>query len=251
MFPNFTMLSYGDQFKTYTDERLEVGTIGILPDGRRYRFVYAGAVALTVGKLMQAPIPITTHVLQTLTVAAAVGDGYPGHEVQLTLGAAAIVADQYRGGLLVVDLVGNTGFGYQYSIASHAAVALSGNFKIPLKENDLVRVAIATTANSVSVVSNPYRLIIISVATPTAAVVGVTCGPIPINNWGWIQTHGDAMVLTDNTTIVIGQGVVPSLVTAGAIGTTAAGGAEAQPFIGLCRRVAVSASYSLVSLYID
>ena len=122
-FPNVIFGSDGDQFMTSTLALFQqnspaVGNQLILNDGRKFRWPQAGAVALTVGLLQQAPIPIADHVLQT-AAAAAVG----AKTVALTIGATAISADQYRHGYLVVDLASNTGFGYTYGITRHPGVA--------------------------------------------------------------------------------------------------------------------------------
>jgi hypothetical protein len=106
-------------------------------------------------------------------------------------------------------------------IDAHPAVAGSGVFTIPLAGapsrtiqsdglvltgSESVQVAIATTANSLSLIPNNYKKVILAVtALTTAALAGVGIAAIAINGWGWLKTHGEAMVLTDNTTVVIGQ----------------------------------------------
>lgn len=261
-FPNATPLSHGDQYKTYTYEPVPVGTVGILPDGRRFKFALAGVTALTVGKLMQAPVPIADHVLQTVAAAAV-----KATSIAMTLGATAIVADQYKDGLIAVELATNTGFGYAYKIDTHPLVALSGVFTVPLAGSvgaipigatgvmiagdEAVQVAIATTANSVSLIAHPCRLVVVCATALTAQPVGVTVGPIAAGAYGWLQTWGPAMVLTD-TTVVVGAPVINSANTAGAVmPPPTSTSAALKPFIGRVIHVAVTTAYSLIDLQIS
>mgnify|MGYP001603128504 CR=1 FL=1 len=242
-FPNVIFGSDGDQFVVDSDPAADQGSpaVGqqlILDDGRKFRFSSAGAVALLTSNLMQAPIPVPNHVLQT-AAAAAVG----ANTVALTLGATAATANQYKNGLLVVDLVANTGFGYTYGIKDHAAVASSGVFTVPLKAT--VQVAISTAANSVSLIQHRNNNVIITIATtPTAELAGITVKPIPIGDFGWIQTRGPCTCLTTGT-IVIGQHVFAST-TAGAVIAGAA--FSVQPTIGIVVRVATSTDHSTINI---
>lgn len=260
-------LKPGDQFAVRTSAQGPAflpGTPGILPDGRKFRYAQMGAVAGVVGKLYQAPIPVTNHVLQT-AAAAPVGQTY----VDLTLGATAAAANDYIGGLLTVDLVGNTGFGYSYTIGAHPAVGSGAVFRVPfagsdrqvpqsdgliVAGNESVQVAIATTANSVSVYPNPYKKVIVNPTTITARVAGVTVAAIAASGWGWLQTYGDCMCITDGT-VVIGQPVMPSNGAAGAVEawalTEGTPNVVIAPQIGLVTRVAVNLSYSTIFLQLE
>jgi len=266
-FPNIVYLQRGDQFKVRTSTQGPVylpGTKGITENGDIYRYCQMGAVAAAVGKLYQAPIPVPNHVLQT-AAAAAVG----ATTVALTIGNTAIVANDYINGNLVIDLISNTGFGYTYSIDAHPAVAGNGVFTVPLAGspsrtvqpdglmltgNESVQVAIATTANSISLVPNTYKKVILAVqATPplTAEVAGVAVSAIAISGWGWLKTRGHAMVLT-NGTVVIGQAVVPGATTTGSVEAYPAGTSETTPApVGNVVRVATSTNYSTINLLID
>jgi hypothetical protein len=245
-FPNVIYGSDGDQFVVSAPSADNQGAPGvgdqlILNDSREYRYSQAGAVAVVVGKLYQAPIPVAAHVLQTAAAAAA-----GATSVALTLGATAVTANQYHNGWLVVDLASNTGFGYTYGIKTHAAVAASGVFTVPLKST--VQVAIATTANSISLVPNNYAGVILAVATtPTAVIAGVSVKPIPIGDFGWTQTRGPCMCLTTGT-IVIGQKVFASTTTGAVIAEAAF---SVQPTIGYVERVATTTNYSTIDIRID
>lgn len=242
-FPNIVFGADGNQFAVDTEEaggRI-VGQKMFFDDGREFRYSQAGAVAVVPGKLYQAPIPVANHVLQTPS-AAVVG----ARTVTLALGAAAVTADQYKGGFLAIDLATNTGFGHIYGIDTHPAVASSGSFAIPLTSS--VQVAISTQANSVSLVPNTYRGVILAIATtPTAKHAGFSVKAIPISNFGWLCTKGPVMCLTTGT-IVIGQKVIPSTTTGAVI---VEGAFSVYPTVGEVVRVAVTTAYSTINALID
>lgn len=268
MFPNEVLLTKGDQFKVRTLAQGPLylpGTKGI--DGSTgdiYRYCQMGAVAGVVGKLYQAPIPVANHVLQT-AAAAAVG----ATTVALQLGATAVSANDYINGNLVIDLATNTGFGYTYTVDAHPAVLSAGVFTIPLAGspsrtvqsdglvvpgNESVQVAISTQANSVSLVPNTWKKVILATTTFTAQVAGVAVVPIAIGGWGWLKTRGQAMCLTD-TTVVIGQQVMLSANAAGAVQplilTEGTPNTFISPTVGIVTRVATTTNYSTIRFQID
>src|SRR5581483_988936 len=109
-------LHYRDTF-TFTDNSqfLAMGTIGETSDGRKYRWVKAGASTLVVGNVLQAPVSNTSQVdLAVNTALMVVG----ASQITVTPGAA-IVANQFQGGKLLVSNGG--GFGYMYTLGSHLA----------------------------------------------------------------------------------------------------------------------------------
>lgn len=246
-FPNIIFGSDGDQYAVNAAAADLQGspTAGDemrLSTGQKFRYASAGAVAVEVAKLYQAAIPVPNHVLQT-AAAAAVG----AKSIALTLGATAVTPNQYQNGWVTVDLVGNTGFGYAYGIGEHGAVASSGVFTIPLKST--VQTAIATTANSISLVPNSRQGIILAIATtPTAAIAGVSVKPIPIGDFGWICTGGACMCLTVTAVGAIGTQVIPGTTTGAVIAQTTATSLT-LPILGTVLRTAVTASYLTMTLY--
>jgi hypothetical protein len=250
MFPSVIFGADGDQFVTLsTAEAFAQGSPGVgeqlvLNDSRKYRWSQAGLVAVTVAQLYQAPIPVPEHVLQT-AAAAAVG----ATSVALTLGAVAVSPNQYNNGWLVIDLASNSGFGYTYGIKQHNSVGASGVFTVPLKAS--VQVAIATTANSISLIPNNYAGVILAVVTtPTAVIAGVSVKPIPIEDFGFIQTRGPAACQAETTgTIIIGEKVIPSSATTGQVMGEAAWNANCT--VGYVERVATTTDYSTIDVRID
>ena len=246
-FPNIIFGSDGDQYVTNTITAAQQGSPNVgdqlrLEDGRQFRYSQAGGVAVVVGKLYQAAIPVSAHVLQTVA-AAAVG----AKSIAMTLGATAVTANQYENGLITVDLVGNAGFGYGYGIDVHGPVAASGVFTVPLKAT--VQVAIDTTANSVSLVPNRNAGIILAVATtPTALLAGVSVKPFAIGAYGWVCTGGAVMCLNVTPTVVAGQ-LAMAATTTGAVMAQSTATSLTVPGVGIALRTAVTASYCTIDLF--
>lgn len=237
--------SDGDQFKVHTTQQLSLGQTMRFPDGRTFRYSRADpSTAVVVAKLYQSAAPEADNVFALITPsAAAVGDT----TVTVVVGATAIAANVFRDGYLTVDLVGNTGFGYIYQIGPHGDVAASGTFVVPLK-GGTVQVAIATTANSVSLVRNPYADIVLCAATnPTGMVAGVSVKPIPVSQFGWIQVSGNCLCLTEGT-VVIGQQLMPAVTATGALVVQSTAESLTVPTVATCTRVATTTDYSTVNL---
>lgn len=244
-FLNFLPLYPGDEFKTYTDRRWPLGTVGRMEDGRVFRFAFMGAVASVAGSLYQGVVPTANHVGLTPT-AAAVG----ATVISVTTAGTAIIADEYRDGFISQDVVTSTAGGYTYQIATHPAIGAATVFAVPLKENHKVQVAIPATANTVSLYRNPYWKVIVATTTYTQRIVGVAAAVIPVTNYGWLQTQGPAFVLTQGT-VVIANPVVGSATTAGAVSPVAAGGSETTQVVGTCLHVGATTNFSLINLSLE
>jgi hypothetical protein len=224
-------------------ERFPVGMLATTQDGRWHRFAQNGATATVAGSIYTGPVLVAAHVNNT-AAATAVG----ATTVTFTQGATAITANYFKGGTLTVDV--NPGGGYTYGIDSHAAVGSATSYAWPLAPGEAIQVALTTTSR-LSLVSNPYRnLVIAPTTTLAAAVAGVAQSIIAAKSFGWIQTKGNASVLTDGTVIIGNEVYSPSTNTAGAC--VAEGGSEAvhniQKQIGAVLRAAASTAFSTVNL---
>lgn len=212
-FPNVVFGTEGAQYITNSVAVGQgvhmLGTQMIFNDGRRFRWGQQNAsTAAVAGDLQQNALTTANHVLQTLSVAAAVGDG----SISITIGNTAIAADEYKDGVIAIEL--GTGFGYLYTIKSHAAVAGNGTLAFPIKET--VQVAIPTTANTVSLIRNRYKLVLVFPTTPTGSPVGFAVKPVVVSGFGWYATAG-LVACTTQGTVVVGNTVVPSASTAGSV----------------------------------
>lgn len=206
-------------------------------DGRKFRYVKAGATALVPGKLQQGPAVVANH--QNIAVAAAAAIG--AKSLTVTLGATAATANQYSGGLMFVN--DEVGEGHTYKIKSHPAADASASLVITLEDGIIVAL---TTASQVSLWPNPYNGVIVHPTTATNAAVGVAVYPITAAYYGWVQTYGPVACLNDGNTAV-GLGVAPSGATAGAVKTMAATLSQ----VGYAPIAGVTTEYQPIFLTID
>jgi hypothetical protein len=224
-------------------EHYPVGALGTTQDGRWYRFCQNGATALVAGSIYTGPVLVAAHVNNTAT-ATAIG----ATTVTFTQGATAITRNYFKGGTMTIDVT--PGGGYTYGIDAHDAVGSATAYAWPLAPGEAIQVALTTTSR-ISLVSNPYRnLVIAPTTTLAAAVAGVAISLVAAKGFGWLQTKGNAAVLTDGTVIIGNSVYSPSTNTAGAC--VAEGSAEAthniQKEIGSVLRAAASTAFSTVNL---
>lgn len=188
----------------------ELGAKVVMPDGRVFRYVKAGATALVPGKLQQAPAEATNH--QNLTPSANVAIGATSFTV--TLGATAATANQYAGGWAIITT--STGAGYQYMIDSHPAADASATLLITLAEK--VQVAFVAASSKVDLVANPYNGVIVNPTTATSCALGAAVYPITATYYGWIQVGGTTALLNDSAGgITVGTNVCASNAVDGSI----------------------------------
>ena len=180
-------------------------------DGREFVLVLNGAVALTAGKLVQAPASVGANHTGLACATAAIG----ATSITVTLGGTAATANQYAGGYAVVSA--GTGIGQTLRINSHPAqTSTSGTLVLTLE--DPLSVATAVSDSKVSLTLNQHKDVVISPTTATGASVGVTLYPIPAASYGFLVKRGPVAVLNDSGT-AIGLDVMPSSSVAGAVVT--------------------------------
>ncbi len=247
-FPFVLSVPDAEVYRKYTDRRgLTLGQLAITSDGRRWRWALNGAALLVAGDVLQASAPITNHILQTPTTAGVIGDA----TLIMTIGNTALTVDQYRDGVLSIEL--GTGFGYAYALDRHINYAGSATtVAIPFKAGVKLQAAVPTTSNSVSFIPSPYSSVKqFPVTTATSNAVGIACAPIPASGtppatpqYGWIQVGGLAAVTTDST-VVIGQNVSPPSAAAGAVLATAT---DLKQVLGWVSHVATDTNKSVIFL---
>lgn len=233
----------GEQYNVYTNQttgddcRWPLGTQLIMQDGRKYRFAMAGASLLVIGDLLQNAATVANDVGRT-AIAAALGARSP----TLTTGGA-VTANAYAQGYFVVDVDPGKGL---YCIDNHLAGTTATAYN--LAAGHAIRVAALTTTSRVSLIPNPYKSVIqFPATTPTGAAAGVAVSAIGAKGSGWIQTAGNAAVLTSGT-LVVGNMAV-SIIGAGAVGPTGSTTPlVAQQIVGQVVRVAANAAWSTIRL---
>ena len=233
-------------YKSYTTAVSKLGTLMDAPDGGRFRFALNGSVALAAGRVVQAMVPIAAHLSCAVQAAAPAG----AYTVSLTLGAAAVVANEYADGYLNINDGGAdvTTEGYLYRIKSHPAAGSGGVLVVTLYEDCPVRIALTTNSKG-SLYHNPFYGTIIHPSPPTSRVVGVTRCAVPANNYYWAQTKGPASVLTEGA-LLLGDQVVASATLDGAVAPSAAAETDG-PHLGQPMQVNLTTEESLVYLTIE
>lgn len=201
-------------------------------DGRTLALASNAATALVNGVLCQAAAEVTAFEKLAMTVPAATPATVGTYTVLVTNGSTVLNINQFAGGYLVVAS-GTSLLGQTLKIASHQAAANAATFVVTLEDpiqNTL------TASCTVSLVSNPYKNIIINPSTATGTPVGVTLYPVPASTaptyngttgalvtagtpqYCFIVSSGIVGCLVDSTVTNVGYPIGRSAATAGAIG---------------------------------
>lgn len=239
-------------YKTYTAPVAKLGTFMDFPDGSRFRFLQNGAVALAAARLIQqgAP-PVVAHT--NIPVAAAQPAG--SYTITATMGATAVVANEYADGYVYVNDAGAdiTTEGYMYRIKSHPAASASGVITLTLYEDSPVKIAL-TTNSEVSLFHSAGLGTIIHPSPPTALLAGVTRCAVAANAYYWGQTRGPCPILTDGV-LVQGRSCMPSSAVDGAVSplafTEGVPNVEILAEMGRVWGVNATTEYSLIFLTLE
>lgn len=228
---------YGiNPYQEQTVPEHQLGTIGITPDGRKFRYSYSGTSALVAGDLVQSVAQATDS--QSLIVAAA----SVGATTVTTTDTTTVTANEFANGYLITTGEGGGGNGYMYRIRSHPA-ATAATVEITLYDP----IVIALTASTqIDLVHNPYNGVIQWPATQTGAPVGVALTARTASTYGWIQTGGAAAVLTTGT-VAVGTNVAAATATAAAVETATAG----LPTIGYALTGVATGEIGAIYLLLD
>jgi hypothetical protein len=230
-----------DGFQSSATQAHPLGTKGITKDGRVFRYSQAGASDLVAGNVIQSAAPIANHLALT-AVAAAVGTTV----ITVTPGNTAGAANLYAEGVLNVDTSPNNGTAYR--IKGHPAITASTAFTLTLADDDAIQVA-WTSATRYGLIHNPYKNVIQTPTTLTAAVAGVAGYIITAAQFGWIQTWGPASVLI-NGTPAVGVMVMNGATTAGSVDVITTTNLVTSNVVGKMMQVGVSTKNNLVWLTI-
>ena len=227
---------YGiNPYETETAPSHALGTVGVVPDGRTYRYARVDAsTALVTGNLLQSKAENTSD--QGLAVAAAAINAFS----IVTTSTVTVDANEYADGYAIVTIT--PGLGQVFKIKSHPAASAAA-LTITLAEP--IRVAL-TTDSRIDLVANPYNRVIQHPATATSCPIGVAVVAAAVDTYTWIQTHGIASVLSTGITAV-GQSVVANT-AAGAVIDEAS---TTRPVIGYAAAGIASGENGAIFLTID
>ncbi len=181
------------------------GTLGVGLDGRIFRYVDAGASAITVGNMQLAPAQDTA--LHEMAVNTALSQDLT---LDITPGATTALANAFAGGLVVVN--DDTGEGFNYRVKSHPAIASTVAFTLQLFDPIQTAFSADTT---VTLVANHWHGVVEGTAV-TQPGAGVAQNDLATLQFGWVCSKGVASCLADST-ITVGDEVVAGSSVAGAL----------------------------------
>ena len=237
----------GSEIRTSGTTQDVVGVLGSKAetlDGRVFRAMEVGGVALTKGNLLQGPANVADHQNRVIGDAAAVNDMF----ITFDSGATAGTANQYGDGYAVI--VDAAGEGIAYHVGGHASW-LSNATSVRINLTEPVKQALTADTSEVSLHSI-WRDVIQNPTSATNTAVGVADVAYAINDYFWGQTRGVASVLQEmsGAASVVGGGFVPSDTTAGAVEITAQGVTALQE-IGRALFIGADSEHQAVWLTID
>jgi hypothetical protein len=241
-FPMSIGLHPGEEKLYTTTQRHPLGARGHSVDGRQYVYAQAAGTALNPGHVIAAAATVANNDLD-LAVAAAAAVG--ATSVSVTTGATASVIDFYAEGYLIVNDNGtptNEGEGFSYKIkragtGGEAHLADGGSTTMVVNLQEPIQEALTTANSQVGLTLNLHKDVVVAPAAVAGAPLGVAQSNIAADNFGWLQTKGLSLVLTDGT-IVLGNEVMVSDNLAGAI--------EAQNYGGTVELKTVGVSHGVI-----
>lgn len=201
-------------------QKHDIGARYVAKDGRVFRYARAGAAALAAGELQSSAAfggSVATVQADLTPTAVAIG----ATSVFFTTSTDAVTLNQFAEGYLAVSDGGaSIGQGEMYKIIANAAGA-AGSLRFDL---DRPLTTAWTSSTRVSIMTNPYNLIVQSpVTTHIGLPLGVPMVAVPINYYCWIQTWGIACCLVKVAMDAFAASVQADLTAAGSVGITVAG----------------------------
>ena len=235
-------------FTTYLGQRFD------LNDGRQVTLVQNAGSAIAAGLMVQSPATVANHQGMAVTaVQAYSSNGNTPATVTATLGATAVLVNEYSLGLMFVK--SGTGAGQTLRIQSHPAASASASCVFTLA--DVPVTALDTTsvvnilkpshgsANGTDFTTNG---VIVAPTTSTGELIGATYYNLPASvaataTYGFVATKGTWAVLNDANTAA-NLPLMRSSNTAGALMTFASTGA----LVGYAVQAGVTTAYGAVFL---
>lgn len=206
-------------------------------DGRAFRYCEAGGTALVSGSLYQG-VAENTSDADLAVAAASIGD-----ETVTTTSTVTVSANEYANGFLVVNTT--PGLGKVYAIKSHPAAS---GAVVTITLADPIEVAL-TSSSRVTLVSNPYKDVVIAPTTETGPLAGVAVCPIAANEFGWLGVGGPQPMLAEGS-ITVGIPVVRSDTTAGAVETVSDGAHELLEEVGSAITTIATGDVGMVQMHL-
>lgn len=201
-----------DLYSSEVNPSAPIGMLVFGDNGKAFRYVKAGASALVVGNVLQAPVIDTQFDSMSVPVNA-----FGLQTVTITNGTTVLTGNEFAGGSLSVSVT--PGLGEEYTILGNGAAASGASLTVYLDRP----IRTAWTTSTKVTLRNLWNGVIQCPTTLTGSVAGVAIHAIPATYYGWIQTKGVAGVLSDNSTGAVGSDVGVPGATAGSVGVNVAG----------------------------
>jgi len=216
-----------------------IGALGTDKYGDLYRYARLAA-DVSAGYLLTSLGREANHQDVVLGADAAKG----AYKVSVTVGATAVDADEYVGGVLGFN--DNSPEGEWYRIVSHGASSGSEDVDFYLERPLLT---VATTASQVSITRNTWMKPAVSqLIAEAAAGVTVVDVDVSVKPFTWLKTKGKAPVLADGT-ITVGYMVTISDATDGNVGVYS--DVDAEKIVGQMDQAGVATEFNVCNLCID
>lgn len=255
-FPNIIHGSYGDEKVTSSTKvgSHDLGTLMILPDGRKFRYAKSGGSALAVGLVLRQGGMYDLDLDQDVVVGTACAIG--ALEIGLELGSAStvVVANYYEDGYLYTNL--EQGLGSVYKIESHRAQTVaSDTVGFMLYPSDPLKIALLAQSSKCGLQTNEYATCLVN-PTGTAfkgSYLGIPPVAVSAGWYFWVQRSGPAVGLTAGTTATIGEQVTCSTISSndGKITISDTAGDAQMDVIGHCLAVGSTGTYVLLNLELE
>ena len=237
-------LDYGAEKRETTYAEHELGDLGMLRDGRSFRYNFMDG-AVTAGKLLQTPVTDAAHDMDLVTAVAAIG----ATSITVTLGAVVAAADLYKDGYIYTN--DGTGEGQLFKIGPHAAWGSGGTVAVPIRDEGGVRTALDATTLC-SLFRNPWKDTVVAPTTFTGSIVGATTVDRATDTYGWAQRTGQASLLIKGTVVRgerVRRGDATTTNIPGAVEAVTHSDDDEAEDVGTCSNIiAVDTDYGLISM---
>ncbi len=219
-----------------------IGAALITDDGV-YRYAKCGAVAVTIGKLLQQAATNSNQIKGiAIATTAAIGDTL----VTITTPTGDVTLNQFKDGYMFVNDA--TTKGAVYKIKSHPAATAAAACVITLV--DPLEIALTAATSTVGLRKNLYDGVIVNPILPSGIPVGVVNhSSFTASYYAWIKTKGITAVLT-NGTLIVGIPCGTGLTTAGSVDVCDNAGTD-EVRVGIVMSVGATTEYSLVKIDLD
>ena len=247
-FPETVVLTYGETKAQTSTQRAPLGTRGVLPDGRVYRYAKAGG-AIPLGDLVTGALPAgnyyatsggVTPAATTFTTTWTYIQIVTSHQADAT----AETADTYAEGYAL-----DPSDGALVRIKSHDGHTASSTeqSKFYFDDGDNLPVSITGTDQCMMIIKNPYDDVIVAAAVGPAGAVALGYANVAITsgNYFWLQTWGPVGAEFEASPVA-GNKVNASTETATAVSVAATTDARLAAVVGVVINPAADTKFGMI-----